>query len=978
MRISYLLCILLLSTTFVWAQVPEGAQYTPASLVENAARQGQVFQPTSFFDLNRQESDVSTHPILSRALHQGTLLSLRQESLNSFVEEAAPSILLEVPTLEGTHTLKLVQVEIMEPGLKVRTSSLGEVDIDPGLHYRGVVDGQTNSIVAISIFENEVMGYFSAPNLSGNYVIGKIVEENTTQHIVYNELDLKSPRGFGCATLPDGEGYDPADLLPQPLSEALTDCVRLYFELDYNVFQNQGSNVQTATNWITGMFNQSITLYANENINMVLSDLFIWTSSSPYSGGSSTMLSQFKSQISSMNGDLGHLVSYISSSAGGIAAGFAGICNSNIDNSLCVTQTNPSYNTVPTYSRSVKVLTHEIGHLLGSRHTHACVWNGNNTAIDGCALATEGSCPVPSIPPGFEGTIMSYCDSRGTAPINFNLGFGPQPGNVIRNSVTNGSCLSPCGGGGNECTSTITSYPYSNNFEANLGWTQGSGDDFDWTRRTGGTPSSGTGPSGASQGSYYAYMEVSSPNYPSKTAYLNSPCFDLSGVTNPEITFDYHMLASPGTLRLDASTDGSSWTTIWSLTGDQGSAWQGATVSLNAYTNETELRLRFNGTSGSTWQGDMCVDDISVDGSGGGGGCNDTEVTLTLVLDNYPSETSWSLTDGGGATVASGGGYSTAGATIVETFCLADDCYEFTINDSYGDGICCAYGNGSYSLDAGSTNLASGGAFGTSETSQIDIGGGCGSTCPQIDFNAYTITAYGGQDAGSSTFQIQDGGATLFLANNSWKYISYPYTVTANTVIEFDFRSTLQGEIHGVAFDNNNSISSNLSFKVHGTQNWGLTNYDNYSGSSWTTYTIPVGTFYTGTFDRLAFISDHDASPSNGNSYFRNVKVYEGSCGGSDNVIAPVGEILIGDEAELDIRVFPNPFRDEVSVFIPYVADEMASVEIYNAVGKMVFQQSRVSTGSQVDLQPDIAAGVYFIRVQVGEMLTNVKLVKTK
>lgn len=438
------------------------------------------------------------------------------------------------------------------------------------------------------------------------------------------------------------------------------------------------------------------------------------------------------------------------------------------------------------------------------------------------------------------------------------------------------------------------------------------------------------------------------------------------------------MLGAAGTLALEASTDGTTWTSIWNASGDQGSAWNSATVSLNAYTNATALRLRFNGISGTTWQGDMCVDAIGIDGSGGGGGCTDTEVVLTLVLDNYPTETSWTLKNGGGATVASGSGYSTAGATVVETFCLADDCYEFTINDSYGDGICCAYGNGSYTLTAGGTTLASGGAFTTTETAQVEVGGGCSASCPQIDFNSYTISAYGGQDGGSSTFSIQDGGATLFLANNSWKSISYPYTVTANTVIEFDFRSTLQGEIHGVGFDNDNAISSNLSFKVHGTQAWGISNYDNYSGTGWITYTIPVGSFYTGTFDRLAFIADHDASPNNGNAYFRNVKVYEGSCGTADNVIDPVGAITIGNESELQIGVYPNPFQDEVSVVLPYVANEVANIEIYNAVGKRVFSQTNVMTGGEVTLRPQIAAGVYFVRVQIGDTQTNVKLIKTE
>jgi hypothetical protein len=109
----------------------------------------------------------------------------------------------------------------------------------------------------------------------------------------------------------------------------------------------------------------------------------------------------------------------------------------------------------------------------------------------------------------------------------------------------------------------------------------------------------------------------------------------------------------------------------------------------------------------------------------------DNNMTLTITLDNYPEETSWQVTNGSGAVVASGGTYGAQpdGSTIQETFCLPDGCYDFTINDSYGDGICCAYGSGSYSLSDGSSVLASGGAFGSSETTNFCVGGGSGPTC---------------------------------------------------------------------------------------------------------------------------------------------------------------------------------------------------------------------------------------------------------
>lgn len=147
----------------------------------------------------------------------------------------------------------------------------------------------------------------------------------------------------------------------------------------------------------------------------------------------------------------------------------------------------------------------------------------------------------------------------------------------------------------------------------------------------------------------------------------------------------------------------------------------------------------------------------------------------------------------------------------------------------------------------------------------------------QINFNSYPPTAFGNQDV-QPTMTIEDGGNTLHLKGNSWKKISLPYTVTPYTVLEFDFKSPAQGEVHGIGFDNNETMSEGYTYKLYGTQNWGI-NIPFYRYTSfapgWRHYRIPVGEHFTGNMIYLVFVNDHDVSNPTAESYFGNVKVFE-------------------------------------------------------------------------------------------------------
>ena len=176
----------------------------------------------------------------------------------------------------------------------------------------------------------------------------------------------------------------------------------------------------------------------------------------------------------------------------------------------------------------------------------------------------------------------------------------------------------------------ITSFPHSTTFASNFGdWLQSGTDDFDWTQRTSGTNSSGTGPQaspyGANGTTGYVYTETSSPVSTNQTARIYCT-YDLSNKTSASITFYYHIYAAsgygPGTLRLKIykgnSSSGGTMHYPWTVTTSH-NGWQQATVDLADYIGYSYIQLSFESTtaaSGTVYQCDNAIDEVVVTATG--------------------------------------------------------------------------------------------------------------------------------------------------------------------------------------------------------------------------------------------------------------------------------------------------------------------------------------------------------------------------
>ncbi|MGJ8592923.1 MAG: FG-GAP-like repeat-containing protein [Aquaticitalea sp.] len=137
-----------------------------------------------------------------------------------------------------------------------------------------------------------------------------------------------------------------------------------------------------------------------------------------------------------------------------------------------------------------------------------------------------------------------------------------------------------------------------------------------------------------------------------------------------------------------------------------------------------------------------------------------TDIVVSITFDDYPQETSWSILDSSGTTIASGGTYAgQAGSTITIEECLPDGCYDFIINDTYGDGICCGqYGDGSYTVTANGLTVASGGDFGSSESTNFCVGD---VPCEDADLTVINIDFENGTGTDWTTSGTATSGAFI-------------------------------------------------------------------------------------------------------------------------------------------------------------------------------------------------------------------------
>ncbi len=207
----------------------------------------------------------------------------------------------------------------------------------------------------------------------------------------------------------------------------------------------------------------------------------------------------------------------------------------------------------------------------------------NNCTVGGNGLSLWSS-KLTFTTPCVAVTVFPYLDNFNGATWVPSTGFGPYP-------TTIDGCWNR--------TPVVTSYSQ-----------------FGWVPATGATSGWQTGPDADKTGTgNYVYAFSDGGSF-TDTARLVTPQYNIMSIANPLLTFYIHMYgASTGNLLVQASTNGSTWTTIHTISGQKQTSgtdpWIEEIVDITAY-KSTTTQLRFVATKASWGGSDIAIDEISI------------------------------------------------------------------------------------------------------------------------------------------------------------------------------------------------------------------------------------------------------------------------------------------------------------------------------------------------------------------------------
>jgi cysteine-rich repeat protein len=357
--------------------------------------------------------------------------------------------------VDGSVTL---EVERFEPftadarAVVVEAGGTRDVPLPDQRYFRGAVAGEPTSKALVIVGDGQVSGFVETA--AGLYRFGP---DDTGIHRSYALADADPASLVPPANLlDDAVEVDAADLpadhaepevgaLPQ--SSGLSEPLGIEVAIDTDQeFRAKFASDGAALAYVASLAANVSAIYDRDTgVRISFNSIRLWNTADPWSAtNTATALSEVQSYWlsngSAIERDVVHFLS--GKPLGGGRAYLNVLCNAS--SGYGVSELDGSFNVLdPAATWDIVVVAHELGHNVGSRHTHCY-----SPPLDACYGGESGCYAGPtSLPPG-GGTIMSYCHTLPGGMRNISLTFGATVSGVLRAGVERASCVDNlCGNG---------------------------------------------------------------------------------------------------------------------------------------------------------------------------------------------------------------------------------------------------------------------------------------------------------------------------------------------------------------------------------------------------------------------------------------------------------------------------------------------------------------------------------------------------
>jgi len=523
--------------------------------------------------------------------------------------------------------------------------------------------------------------------------------------------------------------------------------------------------------------------------------------------------------------------------------------------------------------------------------------------------------------------------------------------------------------------------PYSEDFETFTVSATAFADENCWTgtstaylwevAATTDTSSGATGPgSGVSTGNYL-FTEATSGNT-GDAIDLVSPLVDLTALTTPALSFDYHMFgADMGTLEVIVTTGTPNNVTLFTISGNQHSEtdpFTTAIIDISAYVGQT-IQITIRGTRGADYTSDIAIDNVNFIEAPS---CIPPNTLTASLITDVQANLGW-ITGGSGELLwdveygvspYAATGAPTSGATtgvsnpFILTGLTAATTYEYYVRADCGGSTSTWTGPFTFTTACGTITPAYTNDFTTF------LG-----NCWEEGDNTDIVTGPNNTNGNWAEDGFLNSGATgaarfNFFLNGDTDWIVTPtLDLSGGSLgVSFDVGATPWSGSTAVTMGADDQaqllISSDNGATWVNLMTWNDLNTPSNTGDN---HVIDLSA-YTSATTKIAFWCDEGSTDTGDYNFY------------VDNFTVDLYSILSVDDLQLaeGFKFYPNPVKDVLNVS---AKNNIEKLQIVNMLGQVVKTATPNMNTYQLNFS-ELSAGIYFVKASINNTEGTFRIVK--